>query len=222
MTFGDRLGVSARRQRQAARGMQLSLVGFLFVGVYEGDTGIVANAVLGLAVTYLPAVLERDYGIPMDAGLTLWITSAVFLHALGVVGLPGSGTNFYAPGGVPWWDHLTHALSSSVVAGGGYAVVRAVDEHSDDVELPPRFVSVFLLSTVLAAGVLWEVVEYALMAAGDLTGGSVLTVFGVGDVVVDLVFNAAGAVVVAVWGTAYLGDVTAALRRRLGERSAGE
>jgi len=222
VTLGDRLGVSARRQRQAARGMQLSLVGFLFVGVYEGDASIVANSGLGLAVTYLPAVLERDYGIPMDAGLTLWITSAVFLHALGMVGLPGSETNFYAPGGIPWWDHLTHALSSSVVAGGGYAVVRAVDEHSDDVELPPRFVSVFILSTVLAAGVLWEVVEYALMTVGDLTGGSVLTVFGIGDIVLDLVFNAVGAVVVAVWGTAYLGGVASAVRQRFGERSAGE
>ncbi|SEW29390.1 hypothetical protein [Halobacterium jilantaiense] len=222
MTLADRIRVSARRQRQAARGMQLSLVGFLFVGVYEGDPGIVANAGLGLAVTYLPAVLERDYGIPMDAGLTLWITSAVFLHALGIVGLPGSETNFYAPGGIPWWDHLTHALSSSVVAGGGYAVVRAVDEHSDDVELPPRFVSVFILSTVLAAGVFWEVVEYALMAVSDLTGGSLLVVYGLGDIVLDLVFNAAGAVVAAVWGTAHLGGVTAALGQRLGEWSTGE
>jgi hypothetical protein len=34
-------------------------------------------------------VLERDYGVPLDAGLTLWITAAVFLHAFGRIGIRG-------------------------------------------------------------------------------------------------------------------------------------
>lgn len=59
---------------------------------------------------------------------------AVFLHTAGVVGLPGLTKAFYTI--VPYYDHLTHALSSSVVAGTGYATVRAFDEHSPNVELP--------------------------------------------------------------------------------------
>jgi hypothetical protein len=219
MKLRDRLGVSKRRQRQAARGMQLCLFGFVFVGFYEGNPGIIVNAALGLAVTYVPAMLERDYDIPMDAGLTLWITTAVFLHGLGVVGLPGSQSNFYGPGGIPWWDHLTHALSSSLVAAGGYAFVRAVDEHSDEIQLPSRFVFVFILLTVMAFGVFWEVIEFLLMAISGLVGGNILTVYGIGDSILDLVFNTLGAVVVAVWGTAYLTDVSAAVRRRFAEAS---
>jgi hypothetical protein len=30
--------------------------------------------------------LERDYAIPMDPALVLWLTTAVFLHALGTLG----------------------------------------------------------------------------------------------------------------------------------------
>jgi len=57
----------------------------------------------------------------MDPALVLWITSAVFLHAVGTVALPGS-QSFYRS--LWWWDHMTHMLSSSIVAAGGYAAVR--------------------------------------------------------------------------------------------------
>ncbi|WP_232686060.1 hypothetical protein [Halobacterium zhouii] len=223
MRVRERLGVAERRQRQATRAMQLSLVGFLFVGLYRGNVGITVNAGLALLVTYVPAVLERDYGIPMDAGITLWITAAVFLHALGTVGLPGIGGKFYGPDGIPWWDHLTHALSSSIVAAAGYAVARALDEHNTEVYLPPKFMFVFLLLFVLAFGVLWEVLEFAVTAlAGVLGTGAVLTIYGVNDTLLDLVFNTVGAVVVAVWGTAYLTDVATAIRAKFDGRNPGE
>jgi hypothetical protein len=216
----DRLGVSGRRQRQAVRAMQFGLVAMVGVGLERGFSkgawGIVVNAGIALAVSELPAVLERDYDIPMDAGLTLWITTAVFLHALGTMGLPGSELNFYRT--TNWWDHMTHALSSSVVAGAGYATVRAVDAHDD--HLPREFVFVFILLFVLAFGVFWEVVEFVLGEAAAVYGGApVLTQFGLDDTMWDLVYNTLGGVVVAAWGSAYLGDVSGALRERLAARA---
>jgi hypothetical protein len=203
--------------------MQLSLVGFLFVGLYEVNPGIIVNAALALLVTHIPAVLERDHDIPMDAGVTLWITAAVFLHVLGTVGFTGSSGSFYGPSGIPWWDHLTHALSSSLVAATGYAVARALDEHNEEIYLPPKFMFVFLLLFVLAFGVLWEVLEFAIMGMASVFGtNAVLTVYGVDDTLLDLVFNTAGAVVVAVWGTAYLTDVSAAIRAKFDGRDSGD
>ncbi len=215
----ERLGVSARRQRQATRAMQLSLVGLLFIGFDRGDLGIVVNAGIALAITYLPAVLERDYQIPMDAGLTLWITTAVFLHALGTVGAPGSEENFYVS--VWWWDHLTHMLSASIVAAVGYTTARAIDLHTDAVHLPGRFMFVFILLFVLAFGVLWEVIEFVVgVAAAFLGGEAVLTQYGLADTMLDLVFDAIGGVVVAAWGAAHLTDVVGAVAARLdGARS---
>jgi hypothetical protein len=213
MRLRDRIGLTSRRQRQLSRAMQVMLVGIVGLGLERGNPGIVINATIGLGVTQLPAVLERDYQIPMDPALTLWITIAVFLHALGTAGLPGSATNLYRS--VWWWDHLTHTLSSSIVAAAGYATARAIELHSDAVSLPDRFMFVFILLFVLAFGVFWEVIEFAVAGIASLSGTqSVLTQYGLDDTMLDLLFDTLGGLVVAVWGTAHLTDVVGALATR--------
>ena len=220
MRLRDRLRVGQRRQKQAAWAMEIGLVGILSVGLYQGSTTVVVNAGVGLFVTQLPPVLERDYDIPMDPALTLWITSAVFLHAFGVLGLPGSETNLY--GSVPWWDHLTHALSASVVAGVGYATARAFDAHTEDIVLPPRFTFVFILLFGLAFGVFWEVIEFGLGEAARAAGNrALLTQYGLDDTMLDLVFDTIGAVIVAVWGTVHLTDVAGYIEQQLDARKPG-
>jgi hypothetical protein len=216
----ERFGVDDRQFRQLTHLMEFALVGMFFVGLERGHTGILVNTAVALAVTQLVPVLERDVGIPMDPALTLWITAAVFLHSLGTVGIPGTDLDsFYRQ--VWWWDHMTHALSASVVAAAGYATARAVDLHSRDVVLPPRFMFVFILLLTIAFGVFWEVVEFSIAEVAALTGStSVLTQYGLEDTLLDLVFNTIGAAVVATWGTAYLSGVVGALRERL-ERRAG-
>ena len=218
MRIRDRLGISVANQKRAAWLMQVGLVGMLFIGLDRPNLGIVVNAAVGLAVVQLPSLLERDYQIPMDPALTLWISSAVFLHALGTVGIPGSRYSFYET--LWWWDHLTHALSASVVAAAGYATVRAVDRHNDRIYLPPRFTFVFVLLITIAFGVFWEVLEFAIAQASALVGStSVLTQYGLGDTMLDLVFDVVGAVIVATWGTVYLTDVVGALATRLSARA---
>ncbi|MFC6865432.1 hypothetical protein ACFQGE_18455 [Halomicroarcula sp. GCM10025817] len=206
MRLRDRIGIGRRRQRQISRFLTLCLVGIFAIGLERGNLGILVNTGIGLLVTQLPPLLERDYGIALDPALTLWITSAVFLHALGVVGLPGAEQNFYAT--VPLWDNVTHALSSSVVAAVGYTTVRALDRHSEELYLPPRFVFVFVLLFVMAFGVLWEVIEFSVSLFAESTGNqTILTQYGLRDTMLDLVFDTIGAVIVAVWGTAHLTDV---------------
>jgi len=221
MRIRDRLGLSERRQRRLSRLMQVLLVGLVFVGLERGNPGIVVNAAIGLGVTYLPAVLERDYHIPMDSALTLWITVAVFLHAFGTAGLPGSTTNLYRS--IWWWDHLTHTLSSTIVAAAGYATARAFELHSDGVSLPDRFMFVFILLFVLAFGVFWEVIEFGVTIAASLSGTqAVLVQYGLGDTMLDLLFDTLGGVIVAIWGTAHLTDPVGVLADRFGPGSAGE
>ena len=198
--------------------MEVVLVGLFFIGLERRNLGIIVNTGIALGVTQLVPVLERDHNIPMDPALTLWITAAVFLHALGTVGFPGSDISFYRS--VPGWDHLTHALSSSIVAAVGYATTRALDRHVEGIELPPRFMFAFILLFVMAFGVFWEVIEFGLAGLSTMLGSdSVLTQYGLRDTMLDLVFDLVGGVVVAVWGTAYLTNVVQALTTRLELRS---
>ncbi|WP_227354470.1 hypothetical protein [Haladaptatus salinisoli] len=213
MRIRRRLGISDRRQRQLTRAMELSLIGIFLVGLYWRNLGIMINSAMAFAITLVPAILERDYQIPMDAGLTLWITTAVFLHAVGTLGPYQDDAWFW------WWDHVTHVLSASLVAAVGYSTVRAIDAHYDDVYLPPRFMFVFILMFVVAFGVIWEVIEFAVSGlAGVLGGRTVLTQYGLGDTMLDLLFDTAGGLITAIWGTAYLADVVGALTERLDGR----
>ncbi|WP_324662315.1 hypothetical protein [Haloarcula sediminis] len=206
MRLRDYVGISRARQRQATYAMEVALVCILAVGIVTGSTGVIVNTGVGLVVTQLPALFERDYGIALDPALTLWITTAVFLHAVGVIGLPWADANFYKS--IWWWDHLTHALSSSIVAAIGYTTVRALDRHSEEIYVPPRFMFVFILLFVLAFGVAWEVLEFTITLAAEATGNAtILTQFGLGDTMLDLVFDTIGAIVVATWGTAHLTDI---------------
>jgi hypothetical protein len=195
--------------------MEVCLVGVFVLALYERNVGVVVNAGLAFLVTLLPAVLERDYDIPMDAGLTLWITTAVFLHAVGTIGPYQSDATVMGIG----WDNVTHTLSSSLVAAIGYATARAIDEHTEDVRLPPKFMFVFILMFVMAFGVIWEVIEFGVAGAASMLGSdAVLTQYGLRDTMRDLIFDLVGGVIVAVWGTAYLTDVVGALTEQLDGR----
>ena len=213
MKIRDFVGLNKGQQRLATSAMQYALFGMITVGFYEGSMGVMVNAGVGFAVTYIPAILERDYDIPMDPALVLWITTAVFLHAFGTLGLPGDVLSLYRS--IWWWDHLTHTLSASIVAAVGYTVVRALDDHSDAVDLPSEFVFLFILLFTVAFGVLWEVIEFALGQLAAATGSEgVLTQYGLDDTMKDLLFDTLGGVFVGLWGTAYLSGVTGALTEK--------
>jgi hypothetical protein len=191
--------LSDKQKRVITRFMQASLFAILAAGLYLGSSKAVVNSSLGLIVTFAPAVIERRYGIVASPFLALWITSAVFFHALGSFGLYGS---------LWWWDHLTHALSASIVAGIGYTFIRSVDIYSEDIYLPQRFMFVFILLTILAFGVTWEIFEYGLDVLADMTGVSMpLSQHGLEDSMKDMMFNAFGALITAVFAQVHLSDL---------------
>lgn len=203
MALTDRFWLTDGRERALVRALQVVLVGLVLTGLVAGDVGVVVNAGGALVATALPVLLRREYGVSVDPGLVLWLTVAVVLHAVGTVGQPSLYERAW------WWDVVTHVLSGSVVAGVGYASVRAVDVHAEDIYLPPEVLPVFVLLFTLAAGVLWEVLEFAATLVADHSGTeSVLIVFGPGDIVTDLIATGLAGLAVALWGTEYLRGLT--------------
>jgi uncharacterized membrane protein YjdF len=187
---------SASTQRAITRTMQVVLAGLVVYGFARGNSKAVVNGSITLLITFVPALLERRYDLPLDPWLALWLTAAVFLHVLGSSGL-------YVH--IPWWDHVTHALSASLVAGAGYTVARAIDLHHDDITIPSRIAFVYLFVVVLAFGVVWELFEFGLDVAAQQTGLTMpLAQHGLDDTVKDFMYNSLGALVVGVFGQAHL------------------
>jgi len=200
---------SVKTQIRLTRGMQLVLIGIIIYGFAFGEPKAITNGGMGLLITLVPALLERNYDLPLDPWLGLWITLAIFLHTMGSAGL-------YAQ--IDWWDHLTHAMSASLVAAIGYTFVRAVDLHSDQITIPNQFAFVFILITVMAFGVIWELFEFGLDIAADATGVTMpLAQHGLDDTVRDMMFNTLGAIVVATFGQAHLLGVAETVQQRFAQ-----
>lgn len=195
-------------KRLVTRLLQAVLVGVCLVGLATFQLGMAANGAFGLGLTLLPAAIRREYGYSMNPGLVLWITAAVWLHSVGSLG-PYSWFS--------WYDNVTHTVSATVMAGLGYATFRGFERHSDELDLPPQFRAVFIVVFVLAVSVVWELVEFASGTVPALLGvDAPLVVYGVDDIVSDMVFNTLGAVLVAIGGTGYFRNLAGALGRRLG------
>jgi hypothetical protein len=206
MTDEDPGVAASRLERVAVRAMQAGLLGLFGYGLATIRLGMAANGALALLVTSLPALVRREYGYSMHPGLVLWITVSVFLHSVGALG----PYRWY-----PWYDSVTHAVSASVIAGTGFTILRVFERHSSDVSVPSEFRGAFVLVFVLAMGVFWEILEFAMGGLASLTGTRApLVVMGIDDIVSDMIFNAVGAVVLTVWGTGRLDRLVSFVSRR--------
>ena len=194
---------SARNQRRITHLLQLLLLSLVVYGLVAGQPKAVTNGGVGLLVTFLPAVFERNYEVTLDPWLGLWITVAVFLHSAGSAGLYGQ---------IGWWDHLTHAMSASLIAAFGYTTARAIDLHDEEIHIPRQFLFVYLFVVVLSFGVVWELFEFGLDVLSTATGITMpLAQHGLDDTVRDTMFNSLGALLVATFGQVHLSDVAESL-----------
>ncbi|MWG35755.1 hypothetical protein [Halomarina oriensis] len=213
--------LSPARESALVRVLQVLIAGMFLVGLLTGNGGVAVNAGVGLLVTFLPNLLARRFDLTLGVGLVLWITAAMFLHALGTLAIPGIDFTLYA--GTWWWDHLTHAMSSSLVAGAALATLLALQQYSTAIRLPPRFMFLAILLFVMAFGVVWELLEFYIGVVSSLLGANeVLTQYGLGDTVLDLFYNTMGGLVVAALGASRLSSVSTQLADRMRTRSSGQ
>ena len=142
------------------------------------------------------------------------IAVAALVHAAGFLGL------YQVQSGVlSLYDQVAHAISASFVAGVAYALLVALDRRSTRIRFPDEFRWVLTLTFVLAFGVAWEILEFAVGGlAATVVGAEVLVQYGTDDIVYDLVFNTLAGALVVLWGTKYFADVATVLSRRLSWR----
>ncbi|WP_232701883.1 hypothetical protein [Halobacterium wangiae] len=194
-------------QRIAVLIMQTGLLLLLLYTLVTVRLGLALGVAFGLGVTLLPALVRHEYGYSMDPLLALWVTLSISIHTFGSLG----PYDWFS-----WYDSVAHTVSAVVIASIGYVILRTFEEHSPEIDVPGEFRAVFIVVFVLAAGVFWELLEFASGAlARSLGAEAPLAVKGVDDIVTDLVFNTLGALIVAAFGTGYLGGLVSFARRRL-------
>ncbi|WP_227354657.1 hypothetical protein [Haladaptatus salinisoli] len=176
--------------RKAERGIKLATLGVFVEGLRRRHPGGIVNAVLALAATFLPDVVERKYDVSFRPWQRVYAGTAMLAHAVGMLG-PYDETW--------WWDHVTHTLSATLLGGFVHA---AADRRGDDPR--PR-----VLAAIVGVGVLWELTEYAVHAVTDRLGiDPVLIPYSARDTVLDLCFNLLGALLVLAFGDRLLRNFT--------------
>lgn len=208
MTISEAIGLSGRRQHLLTRLLQFVLAGICLAGLVTLIPRLAVSGAFGLALTLIPAALRREYAYTMSPALVLWITIAVCLHTVGLLG-PYSWFS--------WFDSVTHTVSATIVAGLGYATFRGFEQHSEELHVPASFRPVFIVVFVLAVSVAWELLEFTSGQVSQVLGiEAPLVVYGLDDIVTDMVFNTVGGLIVAAGGSGYFVPLAGFFRRRFG------
>ena len=183
------------RLKLASRAMQAGMVALAISGVLTGELTYVPAALVSILVSELPSLFRRDLKIVLPVELNLWIVTALFVHVL------GSFSGFYD--NLPGWDHLTHAMSASLIAALGFIIVTSIDKYAESVYLPRAFLALLIVMLTMAVGVVWELMEYVI----DAATGSHLQ-YSLDDTMKDLLFDTIGGLLVAAGGAYYLSHTT--------------
>ncbi|GAD53102.1 hypotheical protein [Halarchaeum acidiphilum MH1-52-1] len=179
----------ARAGRTTDRALRLGLLAVAVAGIRRRDPSAIVNALVGLAATFLPRVIERRAGLSLRPAHRVWISGSVLLHAVGMLG-PYDETW--------WWDHLTHICSASLVG----AAAHLFADHRE------RNTTRTVLVATVGLGALWELLEYAIHATARRLGlEPLLVTYGPRDTALDLVFDAIGGLGIVAFGDRILDGI---------------
>lgn len=168
--------------------IRCAIIAVFIIGVRRRNPGAVVNAAFAYFGTYVPDAAERLSAVEFRPWQRLYLATAMLLHAIGMLGPYDD---------IRGWDHVTHTLSASIV--GGATFVSAKRRGKD-----PRALT---LGSVVALGVLWEIIEYLIHTTANRLGVEPILVFySREDTVLDLVFNLVGALLVILFGNRCLAN----------------
>lgn len=168
------------------RCIRYTILAVLSIGIRQRNWGAVVNAIVAIVGTYLPEIVEKRADMELLPWQQTYARMAMATHSVGMIG-PYEDTW--------WWDHLTHTHSATLLAGAVHVLSRRRGKD-------PRL---RVLTAVGCAGVLWEIVEYAVhRTAARFDLEPILVPYGKRDTVLDLCFDAVGALLVVAFGDSLL------------------
>ncbi len=170
-----------RLQMFLARALQAVLAVEFIAALFNQRWPVAFITALALAVSFLPAILQRNTKLHVPVQIQLVITAFVFATLF-----LGEVEGYYER--FAWWDLLLHS-SFGVVLGlvTFLGLLALVDLQR--VKMSLGLLSVFAVAFAMAVGSLWEMFEFFM----DRTFGLNMMKSGLNDTMSDLIVNCLGA-----------------------------
>lgn len=186
VTFNDHI------QRFLITSIRLFLVGaavWMFINNHPGQALIILVLLLTTYIAHL--FFERRLGLMLPIEFHCVIT--VFLFSCIYIGTI-SGAYWY----VPWWDNAMHAISGVVFGFLGFLVLYTAYEQKR-LQMSLKIMAMFAFCFSMACGAVWEIAEFS----SDSLLGSIAQRNNT-DTMEDLLYDALGALLIAIAGYRYI------------------
>jgi len=139
------------RGRLLEFGFVLFMAVILVTSIIEGEWFDASVAGAGIVSGLIPFILEKTFKTEFDAKMK--VAYILFLFASQYL---GSIVGLYSNG---WWDTFLHVLSGVFLAFLGFDFLSRLDEDIR-LEMPKRFVFVYIVVFAMAGAALWEMYEF--------------------------------------------------------------
>ena len=179
------------------------------VSIFRSHWIWVFGCILALIVSLIPTILKRNYEIHLPLVLEILITTALLLHIGGGI-LEGYSS-------IPYYDTLTHFVSSFLVAFLAFVIIYILDIYWDGLKMDKYALAFIVVIFTVAMGVVWEYNEWVT----DLIFGT-KEQWGYNDTIKDLFIDMLAGIVMAIIGVnlikkGKLDDMTEDLGRQIDE-----
>lgn len=178
-------------------GMKLLMLTFIGYFVAEADWLGAIFAVVCLAISLIPPVVDHSYETNLPWELDFWLTLWLTLSVAGGLGLYDA---------ISWWDSLLHLGGTAVLTYLAFVVIYALN-FTGKVRLSIPLIGFFTFLTAMAFGAMWEILEFWIW---HFTGADTLAmrgsvINGFWDTFADLQLDLLGALLTAGGSMWYVG-----------------
>lgn len=171
--------------------MRLSLLFAIGWFAFYGSWTLMVASSAVFVLTFVPSIIERNIKVNLPAEIEIFM----LLFIYGTLFL-GEVHKYYAK--FIWWDVWLHSSSALMLGFVGFLILYVM-YSSNRVQARPGLIATFAFCFAMAIGGVWEILEFAIQS---LTG--YVMQHGLRDTMWDLIFDAAGALIMSVAGYFYV------------------
>lgn len=159
----------------------------LVIAFWKNDWTGVFGCIIGIILSFIPSILHKNFNITLPWILDTLIAFALFFHISGVV------LNAYHV--IPYYDSLTHFVSSILVAFLAFVSIYILDKYWKGLHMNKYAMAFIVVIFTMAMGVVWEFFEWTT----DLLFGT-NEQWGLHDTMKDLLIDTIAGIFIAVIG----------------------